>query len=35
LDLSNEKVFWGMRTGGVRGRADVEKILFIGDKELP
>ena len=32
LDLSNEKVFWGMRTGGVRGRADVEKILFIGDK---
>jgi hypothetical protein len=35
LDLSTEKVFWGMRTGGVRGRADVEKILFIGDKELP
>jgi len=32
LDLSNEKVFWGMRTGGVRGRADVEKILFIRDK---
>lgn len=31
LDLLNGKTFWAMRTGGVRGRGDVEKIIYIGE----
>ncbi len=31
LDFSNEKTFWAMRTGGVRPRGDVEKVLFVGE----
>ena len=31
LDLLSGKTFWAMRTGGVRGRDDVEKIIYIGE----
>ena len=31
LNLSSGKVFWGMRTGGVRARGDVENIIFIDE----
>lgn len=29
MNLSSEKTFWAMRTGGVRARGDVERIIFI------
>ena len=31
-DLSKNKVFWGMRTGGVRARADAGMILYVGER---
>jgi hypothetical protein len=31
-DISKDKVFWSMRTGGVRARADVAMILYVGER---
>jgi hypothetical protein len=31
LDIWNGKTLWAMRTGGVRARNDVEKVLYVGE----